>query len=111
MVNAGAIATTSLAPGASAADKWRFILDGMSQFAGRELSLNDAVFESASATNHRNQAIARLLESYGRIYADPAEATDLYTRQCSLNVTARDLALMGATLANGGVHPLTTCAS
>ena len=107
MVNAGAIATTSLVPGASTDEKWRFILDGMSRFAGRELSLNEEVFASASATNHRNQAIARLLRSYGRIYADPAESTDLYTRQCSLNVTAHDLALMGATLANGGVHPLT----
>ncbi len=58
-------------------------------------------------TNYRNQSIARLLQSYGRIYMDPAEATDLYTRQCSLNVSARDLAVMGATLADGGVNPIT----
>jgi glutaminase len=79
----------------------------LSRFAGRTLSLNDDVYRSASQTNHRNQGIARLLESFGRIYGDPAEATDLYTRQCSLNVTAKDLAVMGATLADGGVNPLT----
>src|SRR5262249_8568530 len=60
-----------------------------------------------SQTNDRNQGIARLLQSYGRIYMDPAEATDLYTKQCSLNVSAKDLAVMGATLADGGVNPLT----
>jgi glutaminase len=65
------------------------------------------VYTSASETNHRNQAIARLLASYGRLALDPAEAVDLYTRQCSLNVSARDLAVMGATLADGGVNPLT----
>ncbi|WP_092054619.1 glutaminase A [Planctomicrobium piriforme] len=107
MVNAGAIATTSLAPGATPEDKWKFIYDGLSRFAGRELPMNEEVLESARATNFRNQSIARLLQSFGRIYMDPAEATDLYTRQCSLNVSARDLAVMGATLADGGVNPLT----
>ena len=71
------------------------------------LPLNDEVYASASETNFRNQSIARLLQSYGRIYMDPAEATDLYTKQCSLNVTAKDLAVMGATLADGGVNPIT----
>lgn len=107
MVNAGAIATTSLVPGASVAAKWSFIHDGLSRFAGRKLTLNEEVYASAIQTNFRNQAIARLLQSYGRIYCDPAEATELYTRQCSLNVSARDLAVMGATLADGGVNPLT----
>jgi glutaminase len=107
MVNSGAIATTSLVPGANLAEKWKFIHDGLSRFAGRKLPLNDEVYASASETNHRNQSIARLLQSYGRIYMDPAAATDLYTRQCSLNVSARDLAVMGATLADGGVNPLT----
>jgi glutaminase len=107
MVNAGAIATTSLVPGANADAKWRLIHDGLSRFAGRKLPLNEEVYASASETNHRNQSIARLLQSYGRIYFDPAQATDLYTRQCSLNVSARDLAVMGATLADGGVNPLT----
>ena len=62
---------------------------------------------SEAATNQRNQGIARLLQGYGRMYSDPDEATDIYTRQCALNVTARDLAVMGATLADGGVNPVT----
>jgi glutaminase len=107
MVNAGAIATTSLVPGADTDAKWRFIHEGLSAFAARTLSLNAEVYASASETNYRNQSIARLLQSYGRIYFDPAETTDLYTRQCSLNVSARDLAVMGATLADGGINPLT----
>jgi glutaminase len=107
MVNAGAIATTSLVPGANLTEKWKFIHEGLSKFAGRKLPLNDEVYASASETNYRNQSIARLLQSYGRIYVDPAEATDLYTKQCSLNVSAKDLAVMGATLADGGVNPLT----
>jgi glutaminase len=107
MVNSGAIATTSLVPGATVADRWQFIHDGLSRFAGRTLSLNEEVYASASETNFRNQSLARMLQSYGRIYMAPAEAVDLYTRQCSLNVSARDLAVMGATLADGGVNPLT----
>jgi glutaminase len=107
MVNAGAIATTSLTPGENFETKWQFILDGLSRFAGRKLRLNDEVYASASETNFRNQGIARLLQSFERIYSDPAEATDLYTKQCSLNVSAKDLAVMGATLADGGVNPLT----
>src|SRR5262249_52288240 len=101
MVNSGAIATTSLVPGVTLPAKWTFVHDGLSRFAGRPLPLSDEVYASASATNHRNQSIARLLQSYGRIYMDPAEALDLYTKQCSLNVSARDLAVMGATLADG----------
>lgn len=107
MVNAGAIATTSLVPGANKDEKWKFIHDGLSRFAGRKLPLNEEVYDSASATNFRNRSIARLLQSYDRIYCDAREATDLYTRQCSLNVTAHDLAVMGATLADGGVNPIT----
>jgi len=105
MVNAGAIATTSLIPGQSAESKWTFIHRGFSAFAGRELSLNVEVYESASRTNQRNESIARLLQSYGRLAGDPLDALDLYTRQCSLNVTAKDLAVMGATLADAGVNP------
>jgi glutaminase len=107
MVNAGAIATTSLVPGATFEAKWQFIYDGLCRFAGRKLPLNEEVYASASETNFRNQGIARLLQSFGRIYFDPAQATDLYTKQCSLNVSAKDLAVMGATLADGGVNPLT----
>ena len=107
MVNSGAIATTSLVPGPSLRAKWDFIHDGLSQFAGRELTLNDEVYASASASNSTNQGIARLLQSYGRIYLDPGDAVELYTKQCALNVSARDLAVMGATLADGGVNPIT----
>ncbi len=107
MVNAGAIAATSLAPGATAEIKWRFIRDGLSQFAGRDLAIDDAVYRSEAAANQHNTGIASLLKSYDRIYFDPIEATDVYTRQCALNVTAGDLANMAATLANGGVNPAT----
>ncbi|MBK8210619.1 MAG: glutaminase A [Rhodospirillales bacterium] len=107
MVNAGAIATTSLVPGESSEARWRFILDGLSRFAGRPLPMNDEVYASASDTNFRNRSIVQLLHSLGRVYCDPMEAVDLYTRQCSLNVSARDLAVMGATLADGGINPLT----
>ena len=101
MVNAGAIATTSLAP------SWSFLYEGLSRFAGRELAFDDDVYASAIGSNARNQSIARLLEDRGRIYRHPAETVDLYTRQCSLRVSARNLAVMGATLADGGVNPVT----
>jgi len=107
MVNSGAIATTSLVPGDGPEARWRFILDGLSRFAGRDLALDAEVYASATETNFRNRGIAHLLHSRGRIYCDPLEAVDLYTKQCSLSVTAHDLAAMGATLADGGVNPLT----
>ncbi len=69
--------------------------------------MSEEVYESESSTNLRNQGIAHLLESYGRLYFDPDQATDVYTRQCSLEVTVHDLAVMAATLANGGVNPQT----
>lgn len=107
MVNAGAIATTSLVPGSTADEKWRFILDGLSRFAGRKLRMDEEVYESEAATNLRNRGIAKLLEGYGRMYFDALQSTDIYTKQCSINVTAKDLAVMGATLADGGVNPIT----
>ncbi|MEU4424199.1 glutaminase A [Actinoplanes sp. NPDC024001] len=107
MVNPGAIVTASLAPGATASAKWAFLQDGLSRFAGRDLPLDDEVYASASATNHRNRALADLLHSYRLLGCDPVEAVDLYTRQSCLRVTAIDLAVMGATLANGGVNPRT----
>lgn len=107
MVNAGAIAATSLAPGDTAAAKWQFIQHELSRFAGRPLSLNTAVYESEAATNQRNQGLAKLLTAYDRIFFDPIEATDIYTKQCALNVTAKDIATMAATLANGGRNPVT----
>ncbi|MGN6484778.1 MAG: glutaminase A [Thermomicrobiales bacterium] len=107
MMNAGAIATTSLIPGASADERWAAIHEGLSRFAGRTLMVNEEIYASASETNFRNRSLVALLRSLDAIYSDPAEALDLYTRQCSLDVTARDLAVMGATLADGGVNPVT----
>jgi glutaminase len=107
LVNAGAIATTSLLPGSTVEDKWEHVLEGLSRFAGRPLVMDQAVYDSESATNLRNRGIAHLLESYGRITFDPDAATEVYTRQCSVLVTAEDLAVMGATLADGGVNPRT----
>jgi glutaminase len=107
LVNAGAMATTSLIPGDTGEEKWARIRDGLSRFAGRELTMNEGVYDSESASNLRNQGIAHLLQSYERLYFDPDVATDIYTRQCSLDVTVHDLAVMGATLANRGVNPMT----
>jgi len=107
MVNTGAMAATSLVPGDTAEAKWQRIQAGLSAFAGRSLSLNEQVYASASATNHRNRGLAAFLEGYERLYFDAGATLDLYTRQSSLNVTANDLAVMGATLADGGVNPVT----
>jgi glutaminase len=107
MVNAGAIATTSLAPGEAPEDRWRFLLDGLSGFAGHELVLDTETLDSALATNHRNRALAALLRSMGGLAGDAEVATELYTRQSCLLVSAVDLAVMGATLADGGVCPTT----
>jgi glutaminase len=107
MANAGALATTSLVPGRDPFERWEFIATGLSRFAGRPLQVDEEVFESEQASNQRNRGIAHLMAGYGRIYGDPDETTDIYTRQCSLLVTARDLAVMGATLADGGVNPVT----
>jgi glutaminase len=107
MVNPGAIATAGLVPGADVDEQWGLLLDGLSRFAGRRLDLDEGVYASASATNHRNRSMARLLHDYGRVPGDPDAVVDLYTRQSCLTVSARDLAVMGATLADGGVNPLT----
>lgn len=107
MVNAGAIATTAMLPGADMGERWEFLVHGLSRFAGRELSVDQEVYVSECQTNDRNRALAHLLHGYGRLEADPDEAVDLYTLQCSLSVTAHDLAVMGATLAGGGVNPVT----
>jgi glutaminase len=106
MVNPGAIATASLAPGVDVEDQWRWVADGLSRFAGRPLEPDEEVYASASATNHRNRELAGLLERRGAIRSDPRAALELYTRQSCLRVTARDLAVMGATLADGGVNPV-----
>lgn len=107
MVNPGALATVSLAPGQTAEAKWHFILEGLSRFAGRPLRVNEEVYASASASNHRNRAIVQTLRDYDRLSFDPMETLDVYTRQSCIEVTAKDLAIMGATLADGGVNPIT----
>lgn len=106
-VNPGAIATTSMVKGASADAVWASIIGIHNDFAGRSLSVNEEVYKSEASTNQRNQAIGMLMYAYGIIAANPAQATDLYTRQCSINVNARDLAIMAATLANSGRNPVT----
>jgi len=105
LVNAGAISTTSLVSGKDAGDKWKKILDFYSKAAGEKLVLIDEVYKSEAATNTGNKALSYLLAKYDRIYADPFESVDIYTKQCSVGVNATQLARMGATLANNGVNP------
>jgi glutaminase len=107
LVNPGAITATSMVKGASREEIWKKILTTYSDFAGRPLSVNQEVFKSESETNQRNQAIAMLMYAYGHIKANPLQATDIYTEQCSVSVNAKDLAVMAATLANGGKNPVT----
>ncbi|HEV8048805.1 MAG TPA: glutaminase A, partial [Terriglobales bacterium] len=104
-VNAGAIATTSLISGKDADEKWTKILDFYSRAAGEKLTLIDEVYKSEAATNTGNKALSMLLAKYERIYADPFESVDIYTKQCSVGVNASQLARMGATLANNGINP------
>lgn len=105
-VNPGAIAATSMVPAKDSAERWHTILDFYSLFANRNLEVNMPVYISEANDNLRNQAIAHLLLAYGRMYADPVVTTDIYTRQCAVNVNAEDLAIMVSTLANGGVNPI-----
>jgi len=107
LVNPGAIASSSLVNGADSAAKWKSILQIHSDFAGRQLGLDMPVYISEAGDNLRNQAIAHLLLAYGRMYFDPVQATDIYTKQCAISVNAKDLAIMAATLANGGLNPVT----
>jgi glutaminase len=107
MVNAGAMTAASLVSAKDADDRWRQILQIQSDFAGRPISVSDEIAESERATNFHNRAIAWLLLTGGYMYCDPMEACDVYTLQCSTLVTAVDLAIMGATLANGGINPVT----
>jgi len=107
LVNPGAIATTAMVKGATRDEIWKKILSFYSDFAGRPLKVNQEVFKSESDTNQRNQAIGMLMLAYGYIKAEPLRATDIYTEQCSVSVNAKDLAMMAATLANGGKNPVT----
>ena len=106
-VNPGAITATSMVKGDGRKAIWKSILDEYSAFAGRPLKINAEVYKSEADTNQRNQAIAALMYAYGRIKDNPARATDIYTEQCAVSVNAKDLAVMAATLANGGRNPVT----
>jgi glutaminase len=107
LVNPGAIASVSMVAGADSAAKWKSILQTHNDFAGATLGINWPVYVSEAGDNLRNQAIAHLLLAYGRMYFDPVESNDVYTKQCAINVNAKDLAMMASTLANGGTNPIT----
>ena len=107
LVNPGAITATSMVTGASADAVWAKISGIHNDFAGRQLKVLQDVYKSESDSNQRNQAIGMLMHAYGYIKENPGQATDLYTRQCSVGVTAKDLATMAATLAFGGRNPVT----
>lgn len=107
LVNAGAIAAVSLVQATSEQDRWNKIIDNFNGYAGTELTVLEEVYDSEYETAFGNRAIANLLFNYGRLYSDAEEALRVYTRACSVGVSARDLGMMGATLANGGVNPVT----
>jgi glutaminase len=107
MVNAGAIVTTSLLRGTGRIERERRLLEGMAAFAGRDLSIDRTVFEAERETGDRNRAIAYLMRTFGMLREDVEEAVLSYFMQCSLLVDVEDLAVMGATLANRGVNPIT----
>ena len=107
LVNPGAISATSMVTGGSADAVWGKIIGIHNDFAGRRLKVLQDVYKSESDTNQRNQAIGALMFAYGYIKTDWKQAVDLYTRQCSVGVNAKDLAMMAATLAAGGKNPVT----
>jgi glutaminase len=107
LVNAGAISTVALLKASTPEERWQKVEQTLNAFAGKQLTVNEEVYKSESETNTRNKGIATLLKAYEVFNTDPAVAVDVYTRQCSVNVSAKDLAVMGATLANGGVNPIT----
>lgn len=108
LVNAGAIAACSMIRPTGQSDaKWKAIMEFIEALTGSQIAVIDALYRSESATNFNNRSIAWLLRNYGRIYDDPELSLDLYTRQCSLGITARQLAVMAATIASGGVNPVT----
>jgi glutaminase len=107
MINAGAIVSASLVSGATADERFARVLATYSRYAGRPLEVDEAVYASEHDTGHRNRAIGHMLRSFGVLDADVEGVLDRYFRQCSVLVDCRDIALMAATLANGGEHPVT----
>ena len=107
LVNAGAIAAVSLVEASSEEDRWDKVLGNISGYAGRDLKVLDEVYKSEYESSWSNRGIANLLYNYERLYSDPEEALRVYTKQCSIGINTKDLAMMGATLANEGVNPVT----
>lgn len=107
MINAGAIASTSLVEGDTPDAQWQRIEASMAAFMGRDIHVDESVYRSESETGFRNRAIAWMLKNFGITDGDPMASLENYFRQCSILVSCRDLAYMAATLANGGVHPVT----
>lgn len=107
MVNAGAIATADLVTGKDYPERVKRMMDMFSRYCGREVYVDNSVFMSERLTGHRNRAMAHLMRNFGMMSERFEEALELYFQQCSVLVTGHDLAVMGATLANGGVNPLT----
>lgn len=107
MINAGAIATAGLIQGGVPRARKRRILSGFSTFAGRQLAIDETVYQSESETGHRNRAIGHMLRNFDILTSDPDPTVELYFQQCSISVTCRDLGVMAATLANRGANPLT----
>jgi len=107
LVNPGAITATSMVQGKSKDEVWGSIAAFYDASAGRKLTVLEDVYKSEAETNQRNQAIGMLMFAYGYIKADPLQAVDVYTRQCSVGVNARDLATMAGMLAFGGTNPVT----
>ena len=106
-VNAGAIQSTSWIKAENSKQRWQKIKQNMDDFAGKKLDFNEEVYQSEVNDNKRNQAISKLLDAYGKMGSDPLQATTVYTKQCSVNVSAHDLGVMGATFANHGINPIT----
>ena len=108
LVNAGAISAVSMVtPVGDSKSKWKNILANINDLCGSELTLIEELYKSESNSNFNNRAIAWLLKNYERIYDNPELSLDLYTRQCSLGVTAKQLAVCAATIANNGLNPIT----
>ena len=107
LVNAGAIASVSMIEAKSEKDRWNQVFANISDFAGTKLTVLEKVYDSEYANVWSNRGIANLLYDYDRLYSDPEEALRVYTRQCSIGVNTLDLGMMGATLANQGVNPIT----
>ena len=107
MINAGAIAACGLVPGDTPEEKIGRILDVFSRYAGRRLDIDEQVYRSESETGHRNRAIGWMLRNFSILESEPTVTLETYFRQCAIRVTCRDLAMIGATLANGGVNPVT----